>query len=238
MRRYRRKRVYRRKRTYKVKARRTYRKKRYTKKKKGVMPFRMTTTMKFCREITLDPGEGGSATSIFRTNSVFDPDGAGTTHQPYGYDQLAFMYENWRVNKSSIKVKQIPEAVQDKIPMYLTVYPSIYSAAQSYNSNDHFLEWCANQKIPVSSVGSFGSALNAHGRQWDASCGWNARRSDATREIPSDNWGTYGADPEHLEYFHVVGRSMHGNDPQIMTVRVEITYNVTFFKPNFLPEST
>jgi hypothetical protein len=42
--------------------------------------------------------------STFRLNSIFDPDAAVGGHQPYGYDQLAALYNRYRVLKTRWKV--------------------------------------------------------------------------------------------------------------------------------------
>jgi hypothetical protein len=43
-------------------------------------------------------------TQIYNLNSLFDPDRTGTGHQPYGYDQLAAMYNRYRVLRTKWKV--------------------------------------------------------------------------------------------------------------------------------------
>lgn len=45
----------------------------------------------------------GSA-QIFNLNSVFDPDRTGGGHQPYGFDQIAVLYNRYRVLKTHWKV--------------------------------------------------------------------------------------------------------------------------------------
>lgn len=40
------------------------------------------------------------AQQIFNLNSIFDPDRTGGGHQPYGYDQLAALYNRYRVLKT------------------------------------------------------------------------------------------------------------------------------------------
>lgn len=46
----------------------------------------------------------GFVYNLFRGNSLFDPDQSGTGHQPYYRDQLATLYNNYRVLGSKITV--------------------------------------------------------------------------------------------------------------------------------------
>lgn len=43
------------------------------------------------------------ADHIFRLNSLYDPDLTFTGHQPYGFDQMALLYRNYKVNGVLIK---------------------------------------------------------------------------------------------------------------------------------------
>lgn len=47
---------------------------------------------------------GGVKNIRFSGNSLFDPDVTGVGHQPYGFDQLASLYNSYRVFGSSIRV--------------------------------------------------------------------------------------------------------------------------------------
>lgn len=42
---------------------------------------------------------------IFRLNSLYDPNETSTGHQPYGFDQLAALYRNYKVNAVLINVQ-------------------------------------------------------------------------------------------------------------------------------------
>lgn len=49
-------------------------------------------------------GLGAAATYQFRLNALFDPDLTGVGHQPMGYDQLAALYQRYRVYGCKWKV--------------------------------------------------------------------------------------------------------------------------------------
>lgn len=78
--------------------RRNYRRgQRTTTVNRGLRPFasRYITKMKYSETFTLNLGN--SYTQIMNLNSLFDPNSTGVGHQPYGFDQLATIYNRYRV---------------------------------------------------------------------------------------------------------------------------------------------
>lgn len=66
-------------------------------------PFR--TTLKYSDAVVIATTLGvGFQTYTFRCNSLFDPDLTGTGHQPLRYDQLAAMFNSYRVRGATLKV--------------------------------------------------------------------------------------------------------------------------------------
>lgn len=51
-----------------------------------------------------DPGVGSAVSHVYRLNSLFDPDFTGAGHQPMGFDQMASLYNTYRVYSVSFRV--------------------------------------------------------------------------------------------------------------------------------------
>lgn len=67
---------------------------------KALSPFaqRYICKMKYCEvRQTTGPIGGGLVQYNFNLNSIYDPNLTGVGHQPYGYDQLADLYNRYRV---------------------------------------------------------------------------------------------------------------------------------------------
>lgn len=67
---------------------------------RALTPFaqRYITKMKYAEVRTVSgPTSGGLVQYNFRLNSIFDPNLTGVGHQPYGHDQLADLYNRYRV---------------------------------------------------------------------------------------------------------------------------------------------
>lgn len=110
MKRYRRTRKSRRyvkKRRYAYKGRRKGR--RLTLRNKGLTPFpsRYITSLKYSDTFSVGTTSGVSLYQ-FRLNSIFDPNLTGTGHQPYGHDELADLYNRYRVVSVSYVVTCAP----------------------------------------------------------------------------------------------------------------------------------
>lgn len=59
-------------------------------------------TLRYSQLVTLDAGAGTMAYTVFRANSLVDPDYSGTGHQPLGRDELASVYRNYSVYEATI----------------------------------------------------------------------------------------------------------------------------------------
>lgn len=68
-------------------------------------PDELVTTMRYSDIITLTSAAGAVTSNVFRMGSLFDPDSTGTGHQPYYFDQLSALYNNYVVLKSTLKVQ-------------------------------------------------------------------------------------------------------------------------------------
>ncbi len=61
-------------------------------------------TFKYTEVFSSSVVSAGGAQQTMNLNSIFDPNRTGAGHQPYGYDQLAALYNRYRVLKTQWKV--------------------------------------------------------------------------------------------------------------------------------------
>jgi hypothetical protein len=64
----------------------------------------MYITLRYAENVTTSVATLIGSNQIFRLNSIFDPNAAIGGTQPYGYDQLAAMYNRYRVLKTRWKI--------------------------------------------------------------------------------------------------------------------------------------
>lgn len=67
-------------------------------------PDRLSTKLIYGDILTLSPSAGITGFNVFRLNSLYDPDLTNVGHQPQWFDQLANVYQKYRVKGSKITV--------------------------------------------------------------------------------------------------------------------------------------
>lgn len=68
------------------------------------VPNSVRRTLIYADSIGLDAGASQSAVHVFRMNSLFDPDYTGVGHQPRYFDQLAAMFNRYRVDSIDVEI--------------------------------------------------------------------------------------------------------------------------------------
>jgi len=63
----------------------------------------VSTRLKYTESFTVAGALGAMTNQVFRLNSLYDPDFTGGGHQPMGFDQLAGLYNRYRVDKVNVR---------------------------------------------------------------------------------------------------------------------------------------
>lgn len=82
------------------------------------IPARFITKHKYAEAVTVSAA--GIAGYKWNLNSLFDPNRSGIGHQPYGYDQLAGLYNRYRV----ISCKYVMSCISDSGNIQVAVLPA------------------------------------------------------------------------------------------------------------------
>ncbi len=226
-------------------ARRNYRKKTYRRKKRrprrsknntvatyktnSPLGKKFKTMLRYSESsITLDATTGLLADQVFRANGLFDPNVTGVGHQPYGYDQIAPMYDHWtviaarmRVTFTSfdqstcmvagISVKDTDTALTDKestIEQGNTKWVTLGTKAGPHSTQTITYDLNPNKFLGIS----------------------HPLSSSLVR-------GTVGVDPVEGCYFHIWTGSGPTDDPGIVSAVCTIEYTVVFTEPKNLGSS-
>lgn len=85
-----------------------------------VIAPRYITSMKYSDRYSLaNPVAGIPVSQIWNLNSTFDPDSTGVGHQPFGRDQIASLYNRYRVFGASWRLELSPTSA----PISVSVIP-------------------------------------------------------------------------------------------------------------------
>ncbi len=177
---------------------------------------------------TVNPGVGTPGTVSFRANSIFEPDAAGTdTHQPYGHDTLATVYERYKVVSAKITVSFVGTGGDQLSGGMASIQLS--TAITPTTNTTLMLEQPETTYKPYNPLSYGGKTILS--KTYSASKFFGKRRN-------KDLTAQFGVDPVELAFFHV---SAHGStaaiNPAVVDLIVTITYKVIITEPKALGQS-
>ncbi len=102
---------------------------------------RLVTQLAYADIVRLGITTGIQTEQIFRLNSPYDPDFSGSGHQAKGFDQLAAMYNRYRVYKTSYDIWFTVTGTADQ-PALCVTFPS-NSSVTTTDANSTVENWQA-----------------------------------------------------------------------------------------------
>jgi len=212
-------------------------------------PFGQTfeTELCYCTPITLDPGiNGGSVSSIFLANGLYDPETAFGGHQPHGFDQLSAIFSSYQVTSSAIEATLFPKAME---PVML---PTTGAWAQ-FNVLTGACLAIAVRDSSTSLTGAFTGIsnllerpgfktryVNSYDRPTSVKHGFSIKSfyGNARKHDDDTLSGNATGDPTDKVYYHVILAAPESTNLASHPLVVRIKYKVRFFNPVDLPQSS
>uniref|UniRef100_UPI00404766F7 hypothetical protein n=1 Tax=Polaribacter sp. TaxID=1920175 RepID=UPI00404766F7 len=205
-------------------------KKKYAKKQKDTkmyalynngptaIPDEYHCKLKYNATGTITSTSGVPGLQQFRGNSLFDPDFTGTGTQPTSFDELAGLYDFYRVKSSSCTLKAFNGALQgDDIVLVPTNVSSLVgSTNDTYN----------NYPYAKRQIGSFQQRPAEMSNYISTSKIWGATEA----EVMADDTYTAGtgANPSSTWFWTASYQSMDRSTTQSILYTAEIVYYVEF----------
>ena len=222
---------------------------RLTPKLGGPLGQTFTTVMSLCETFTLSPSAGGAtAHRYYRANGIFDPTfGDASTHQPYGFDQLAALYSTWVVHASSCEYVIMPQRLQYTVPTSTNGNRTSYIVP----SNRPMIGCLATTSSPVSIAdsvkieslverpGTKSVFFNDHTNSVRLRTNWTIKKALGNTKSETDD-AMQGAtsDPVEEEYFQcIIGSGNSVDSCPATQCLVRINYKVTWSNPKSLARS-
>ena len=165
----------------------------------------------------------------FRLNSLFDPNLTGTGHQPKGFDQLAALYNRYRVYKCEYKITfaQFSNAV----PIYCGVAPT-NTLTGFTDITDHAEMSESKYVIAVNSAplltGSFRGTVDLAKLNGKTRIAYEA--DDTTQALTTTN-------PAEQLNLHVLCQTLDNSTNLSVYAFVQLWYHVEFSDPTQLGQS-
>lgn len=203
------------------------------------------TELNYAEYFSMNPSIGGTTSTLFLANGLWDPYVALGGHQPHGFDQFNIIYENWQVLSSAIEVTCFPKIQPTQLNagsgtvnaqllggfMSIAVRDTAATLTGALTTLTDILE---RPNIKTKFYGSNDTPLSlTHYYSMPQFYGRTRGLDDA--EIT----GTATADPNDKVYYHVIFGPPDGStDLESHQFVARIKYKVRFFNPKNLVQST
>lgn len=174
-------------------------------------PAKQNAILRYSANISLDATSVVNVGHVFRSNSIFDPDYTAVGHQPYGHDQYAAIYKNYRVTKAVVTATSTSAGSNNILGITLRASPTIITDRENVREMKA-TRWTSLAGDPAS------------------------RRIQLTSNLsdsldPSAQAAVFGTNPDDQNYFHVWCAGNGSAEPAALAVAVDIVYYVEMWEP-------
>lgn len=188
--------------------------------------------LKYCEQISLDPGVGLVGKYVFNAGGCFDPNVTGTGHQPMGFDQWMNFYEHFVVLGSKISAVYQTTGLQPQDGNGIVGIILKSNNTTSATTINEYVETQGCRFRGITPVGGNNSTTVSNRYSAKKFLGRSNILSDPTLK------GNVSADPTESAYYEVfAGPSNTGYNLGVVNVLVRIEYIVAFIEPKPLPSS-
>lgn len=192
------------------------------------MPTQKVAKLRYSENVLITSSTGILTETLFRANSIFDPNQSGAGHQPMGHDQWAALFNHYVVLGSKIRVSVVNNDTT-KEPANVGVYLSD-GKTLSYTQANEYIEARKGQYRTIDPSNTRTIIINNK---------FSAKRFFNVKDV-KDNidrlGGTMGSNPGDDAYYHVWYQVMTGNSDSIR-LQIVIDYIVLFSEPKELGQS-
>jgi len=188
-----------------------------------------TVTHHYTENILLNPSAGTPADYVFSANGMYDPNITGTGHQPYAFDQLAAIYNEYTVSVSKCTVTCWNN--QSSLPFWIAIClrddpTAITADVSSVRESPGIVSQL------LAPAGS-GNCLGTVTHSFDAKKFFDVKNIGDASELRGAM-----SNPAEQAYFHVLMIPQNGVDDlgsNVLTVDIEFV--ATWSGPKVLPQS-
>lgn len=209
----------------------------------GSFPARKTVALRYVQTVSLDPSAATNAIQVFRANSIFDPDYTGTGHQPMFRDNYATIYNEYKVNHSTITMVAL-NTHKVNVVYSNDVSGTTVSQGQFYEANQKAVRMFIIRDVGVA---DYNNQLDTMIEEGNQNLVWRYCPQTTSGKMPTLRMGcwphkllncspndssmvTLQANNPANPCFFLCGVDQlgDGSNPDSMSFQFIITYNVTF----------
>lgn len=186
--------------------------------KRSGVPEKLIVRLKYVDSHALGDGVNPMASFTYRCNSLFDPNFTAGGHQPLYHDQIALLYQNYKVIKAQFKVRALSTQGAANSNIYYGVLNIGSDSSVDIDANTIRERPGSKYKTLTPQKGSM------------ITSGWNYRMSSVGGE--DGLTAAFGTNPSNVDYMRIYVASADGTSPVPLAValfNVEIIYTVECF---------
>jgi len=180
--------------------------------KTQAFPDYLDTNLTYYQQTSLTCETAGLADHhLFRCNSIYDPDFTGTGHQPSQHDNLALIYQNYRVIRSKIEViATSPGGLAGQ---------AVIGIRRSHNTQQVLDPEQLMEQPDITSRMLTNSLASVKLRKY-----WNIKH--AAKPTDGDDFNApFGANPTQNDFFNIFA---FNPDPTVVGAKIPITVKITY----------
>lgn len=207
--------------------------------KDAPFPDRMSVKLLYSDVKTLALGAGGSSQTVFRLNSIFDPDFTGVGHQPRGHDELALMYRRYYVTGCKYEIVPYWAGQSSEPVVKWSAFLTQNSGTTIISANNYDME---ESCLRIAPVGYFGGATNQFNNTTINSkvSGYIDLKSVYGVNSVKDDSGAesgFGSNPDRSAFLVIAAANTNASVVSNIAFSVTLTYYTTCLRPVSLSAS-
>lgn len=179
----------------------------------GISGPLMIATLRYVTTAVQTEAITGWTEYVMRANSIFDPDVTAAGHQPLGHDQIANLYQLYKVRASTITVWAVQNQSSQPVAVYLA--PAEGSAGIGVTC----AEYPGAQNVLVSQDTAGPNSMKLKSTV-------DIRKYSGNKGQPfDDNYGaSMGANPQDEVFWHIVAQNAIGGASVDVTYLIQVDY--------------
>lgn len=184
----------------------------------GPLPHRLRCVHRYYSKVLLNATSGAVDDHAFAANDLYDPDRTGTGHQPYGFDQMAALYDHFVVIGSSCKV--VAGGTGDhRFGIFVADNSTVMTDLTAWGE----MGTAQSKRLPLAG-GQVRTVMKKI-------CPQRFLGVSRTEYMDDQFKGSNSASPSEQAFFHVGAWKADAGDPGQVTVEVFLTYIAIWIEP-------
>lgn len=198
-------------------------------KNNSMIADRVFAKLIYCDQFTLQSTGGGITTQKFWVNGLTDPDISGTGHKPRFFNQLATLYDRYRVYGCRVEVNAICKTAGERGVIVLTANPNDPDCVTPPTSINGAMERGMPYRIVTD------KRTSKLKQYFDVSKVWGVQRSRVRDDDVFSASST--GNPSWQTFFQLQYETLSAFASTDMECTVKITYYTSFYSPKYIGSS-